>query len=56
VHVSSATYTGVGSQVTDNDGLGRRAAAGKSTATAVGTRECLLNLDDLRVHVNIEYL
>jgi hypothetical protein len=56
VHVSSATYTGVRSQVADNDGLGRRAAAGKSAAATVGTRECFLNLNNLRIHVNIEYL
>jgi hypothetical protein len=56
VHVRSATYTGVGSQLADNDGLGGRAAAGKSAAATVGTRECLLNLNNLRIHVNIEYL
>jgi hypothetical protein len=40
----------------DYNGLGRRAAAGKSAAATVSTRQCLLNLNDLRIHVNIEYL
>jgi hypothetical protein len=55
VHVSSAPHTGVRSQVADYDSLGRGAAARKSAAATVGTRQCLLNLNDLRIHVNIKY-
>jgi hypothetical protein len=39
----------------DNDGLGRGAAAWKSAAATVGARQRLLNLYDLRIHVNVKH-
>jgi hypothetical protein len=56
VNFDASSDTGVWSQLTYYNGLGRCSAAGESTAATIGSWKGLFNLDNLWIYVHIKNL